>query len=241
MSWQHLGSVLFCVLHLSAYSGQSSRTASNSPSIESLSGGRGQSTSSPPPPSSRGSDVSASSPPPSANKKESFFNITRSRSHSKSMGKKETVSHSPFSFAAFPLSSSVVLTHSPPPWLSAAPLTVAAAVCACSTGRRKTWKRRCPSCRARSTTWRPWANTVPRWWTPTSVSTSGQTCLSKSSPSHSVWKCSRPTKSLNEHGQGPDLLLNGCKVLSARLGATTAVCVRVNRPIWKLGDACFVH
>ncbi|CAG11096.1 unnamed protein product [Tetraodon nigroviridis] len=71
--------------------GQSSRTVSNSPSIESLSGGRGQSSSSPPPPSSRGSDVSTLSPPPSTNKKESFFNITRSRSHSKSMGRKETL------------------------------------------------------------------------------------------------------------------------------------------------------
>lgn len=85
----------------SAFSGQSSRTSSNSPSIESLSGGRGQSTSSPPPPSSRGSDVSTSSPPPSTAKKESFFNITRSRSHSKSMGKKETVSLSPLSFSCF--------------------------------------------------------------------------------------------------------------------------------------------
>uniref|UniRef100_A0A7N6BUZ7 TBC1 domain family member 5 n=1 Tax=Anabas testudineus TaxID=64144 RepID=A0A7N6BUZ7_ANATE len=36
-----------------------------------------------------GSDVSTSSPPLSATKKESFFNITRSRSHSKTMGKKE--------------------------------------------------------------------------------------------------------------------------------------------------------
>uniref|UniRef100_A0A671XXU2 TBC1 domain family member 5 n=1 Tax=Sparus aurata TaxID=8175 RepID=A0A671XXU2_SPAAU len=35
------------------------------------------------------SDVSTSSPPFSATKKESFFNITRSRSHSKTMGKKE--------------------------------------------------------------------------------------------------------------------------------------------------------
>lgn len=87
---------------LSAYSGQSSRTASTSPSIESLSGGRGQSTSSPPPHSSRGSDVSTSSPPPSANKKDSFFNITRSRSHSKSIGKKDAASHSPCSFSAFP-------------------------------------------------------------------------------------------------------------------------------------------
>uniref|UniRef100_A0A7N6A5S8 TBC1 domain family member 5 n=1 Tax=Anabas testudineus TaxID=64144 RepID=A0A7N6A5S8_ANATE len=53
--------------------GQSSRTVSSSPSIESLSGGR----------------VHTSSPPLSATKKESFFNITRSRSHSKTMGKKE--------------------------------------------------------------------------------------------------------------------------------------------------------
>ncbi|XP_056254852.1 TBC1 domain family member 5 isoform X3 [Seriola aureovittata] len=69
--------------------GQSSRTVSSSPSIESLSGGRGQPTASPPLPPSRGSDVSTSSPPLSATKKESFFNITRSRSHSKTMGKKE--------------------------------------------------------------------------------------------------------------------------------------------------------
>lgn len=70
--------------------GQSSRTISSSPSIESLPGGRGQSTASPPPPLSRGSDVSTSSPPLSANKKESFFTMTRSRSHSKTAGKKET-------------------------------------------------------------------------------------------------------------------------------------------------------
>ncbi|XP_071775350.2 TBC1 domain family member 5 isoform X1 [Centroberyx gerrardi] len=70
--------------------GQSSRTVSSSPSTESLSGGRGLSTASPPLPPSRGSDVSTSSPPLSATKKESFFNITRSRSHSKTMGKKET-------------------------------------------------------------------------------------------------------------------------------------------------------
>uniref|UniRef100_I3JA44 TBC1 domain family member 5 n=1 Tax=Oreochromis niloticus TaxID=8128 RepID=I3JA44_ORENI len=63
-------------VHLSK--GQSSRTVSSSTSIESLSGGRGQSTASP-----------TSSPPLSATKKESFFNITRSRSHSKTMGKKE--------------------------------------------------------------------------------------------------------------------------------------------------------
>ncbi|TKS88573.1 TBC1 domain family member 5 [Collichthys lucidus] len=75
-------------VHLSK--GQTSRTVSSSPSIESLSGGRAQSTASPPLPPSRGSDVSTSSPPLSATKKESFFNITRSRSHSKTMGKKET-------------------------------------------------------------------------------------------------------------------------------------------------------
>uniref|UniRef100_A0A7N8X6R6 TBC1 domain family member 5 n=1 Tax=Mastacembelus armatus TaxID=205130 RepID=A0A7N8X6R6_9TELE len=50
-------------VHLSK--GQSSRTVSSSPSIESLTGGRGH----------------TSSPPLSATKKESFFNITRSRSH----------------------------------------------------------------------------------------------------------------------------------------------------------------
>ncbi|XP_017281620.1 TBC1 domain family member 5 isoform X2 [Kryptolebias marmoratus] len=72
-------------VHLSK--GQSSRTVSSSPSTESLSGGRAQSTSSPPQPLSRGSDVSSSSPPLSASKKESFFSITRSRSHSKSMGR----------------------------------------------------------------------------------------------------------------------------------------------------------
>ncbi|XP_037650975.1 TBC1 domain family member 5 isoform X2 [Sebastes umbrosus] len=70
--------------------GQSSRTVSSSPSIESLTGGRAHSTASPPLPPSRGSDVSTSSPPLSATKKESFFNITRSRSHSKTMGKKES-------------------------------------------------------------------------------------------------------------------------------------------------------
>lgn len=69
--------------------GQSSQTVSSSPSIESLTGGRALSTASPPLPPSRGSDVSTSSPPLSATKKESFFNITRSRSHSKTMGKKE--------------------------------------------------------------------------------------------------------------------------------------------------------
>ncbi|KAL4629690.1 TBC1 domain family member 5 isoform X2 [Arapaima gigas] len=54
--------------------GQSSRTVSSSPSIESLPGGR---------------DHSTSSPPLSATKKDSFFTISRSRSHSKTMGKKE--------------------------------------------------------------------------------------------------------------------------------------------------------
>ncbi|XP_062302065.1 TBC1 domain family member 5 [Osmerus eperlanus] len=69
--------------------GHASRTVSSSPSIESLSGGRGHATASPPLPPSRGSDVSTSSPPLSATKKDSFFNITRSRSHSRTMGRKE--------------------------------------------------------------------------------------------------------------------------------------------------------
>ncbi|XP_013866695.1 TBC1 domain family member 5 isoform X2 [Austrofundulus limnaeus] len=72
-------------VHLSK--GQSSQMVSSSPSTESLSGGRGQSTASPPQPLSRGSDVSTSSPPLSATKKESFFSITRSRSHSKTMSR----------------------------------------------------------------------------------------------------------------------------------------------------------
>uniref|UniRef100_A0A8C9T6G3 TBC1 domain family, member 5 n=1 Tax=Scleropages formosus TaxID=113540 RepID=A0A8C9T6G3_SCLFO len=59
-------------VHLSK--GQTSRTVSSSPSIESLPGGR---------------DHSTSSPPLSATKKDSFFTISRSRSHSKTMGKKE--------------------------------------------------------------------------------------------------------------------------------------------------------
>ncbi|XP_048848436.1 TBC1 domain family member 5 [Brienomyrus brachyistius] len=59
---------------LSDVQGQSSRTVSSSPSIESLSGGR---------------DHSAASPPLSAAKKDSFFTISRSRSHSKTMGRKE--------------------------------------------------------------------------------------------------------------------------------------------------------
>nr|XP_046217503.1 TBC1 domain family member 5-like [Oncorhynchus gorbuscha]XP_046217504.1 TBC1 domain family member 5-like [Oncorhynchus gorbuscha] len=67
--------------------GQTYRTVSSSPSIESLSGGQGHTTASPPLPVSRGSDISTLSPPLSATKKDSFFNITRS--HSKTMGKKE--------------------------------------------------------------------------------------------------------------------------------------------------------
>ncbi|KAM8758777.1 TBC1 domain family member 5 isoform 2-T2 [Rhynchonycteris naso] len=55
--------------------GQSSKTISSSPSIESLPGGR----------------ECTSSPPLSATKKDSFFsNISRSRSHSKTMGRKES-------------------------------------------------------------------------------------------------------------------------------------------------------
>ncbi|KAI2652962.1 TBC1 domain family member 5 [Labeo rohita] len=69
--------------------GHTSRTVSSSPSTESLSGGRDQVMSSPPLPVSRGRDSSTSSPPPSATKKDSFFNISRSRSHSKTINKKD--------------------------------------------------------------------------------------------------------------------------------------------------------
>ncbi|CAM9304627.1 unnamed protein product [Lampetra planeri] len=75
-------------VHLSK--GQSSKTVSSSPSQESLTTERPQSSASPSlPPSRGGSDISTSSPPLSAGKKESFFGITRSRSHSKTMGRKE--------------------------------------------------------------------------------------------------------------------------------------------------------
>ncbi|KAG5265138.1 hypothetical protein AALO_G00261820 [Alosa alosa] len=77
---------------LSDTPGYSSRTVSSSPSIESLSSGRDHAMSSPPLPASRGRDSSTSSPPLSATKKDSFFNISRSRSHSKTMGKRDTVS-----------------------------------------------------------------------------------------------------------------------------------------------------
>uniref|UniRef100_A0A8C2K1I5 TBC1 domain family member 5 n=1 Tax=Cyprinus carpio TaxID=7962 RepID=A0A8C2K1I5_CYPCA len=58
-------------VHLSK--GHTSRMVSSSPSTESLSGG----------------DSSTSSPPPSATKKDSFLNISRSRSHSKTINKKD--------------------------------------------------------------------------------------------------------------------------------------------------------
>lgn len=74
-------------VHLSK--GQGSQAVSSSPSVESLSG-KAQSSASPPLHTSRGSDLNTASPPLSATKKESFFNITRSRSHSKSMSRKET-------------------------------------------------------------------------------------------------------------------------------------------------------
>uniref|UniRef100_A0A8C1EDS5 TBC1 domain family member 5 n=1 Tax=Cyprinus carpio carpio TaxID=630221 RepID=A0A8C1EDS5_CYPCA len=74
-------------VHLSK--GHTSRTVSSSPSTESLSGGRDHAMSSPPLPVSRGRDSSTSSPPPSATKKDSFLNISRSRSHSKTINKKD--------------------------------------------------------------------------------------------------------------------------------------------------------
>uniref|UniRef100_A0A671NK43 TBC1 domain family member 5 n=1 Tax=Sinocyclocheilus anshuiensis TaxID=1608454 RepID=A0A671NK43_9TELE len=74
-------------VHLSK--GHTSRMVSSSPSTESLSGGRDHAMSSPPLPVSRGQDSSTSSPPLSATKKDSFFNISRSRSHSKTINKKD--------------------------------------------------------------------------------------------------------------------------------------------------------
>lgn len=69
--------------------GHTSRMVSSSPSTESLSGGRDHAMSSPPLVVSRDRDSSTSSPPPSATKKDSFFNISRSRSHSKTINKKD--------------------------------------------------------------------------------------------------------------------------------------------------------
>ncbi|XDV34246.1 hypothetical protein PO909_004422 [Leuciscus waleckii] len=74
-------------VHLSK--GHTPRTISSSPSSESLSGGRDHAMSSPPLPVSTGQDSSTSSPPSSATKKDSFFNISRSRSHSKTINKKD--------------------------------------------------------------------------------------------------------------------------------------------------------
>ncbi|XP_058608725.1 TBC1 domain family member 5 isoform X2 [Onychostoma macrolepis] len=74
-------------VHLSK--GHTSRTVSSSPSTESLSGARDHAMSSPPLPVSRGQDSSTSSPPLSATKKDTFFNISRSRSHSKTINKKD--------------------------------------------------------------------------------------------------------------------------------------------------------
>ncbi|KAI5629764.1 TBC1 domain family member 5 isoform X1, partial [Silurus asotus] len=74
-------------VHLSK--GQTFRPVSSSPSVESLSGGRDQAMSSPPLLASKGRESSTSSPPLSATKKDLFFSISRSRSHSKSIGKKD--------------------------------------------------------------------------------------------------------------------------------------------------------
>lgn len=83
----------FCYCCYDVYlAGHTPRTISSSPSTESLSGGRDHAMSSPPLPVSRGRDSSTSSPPSSATKKDSFFNISRSRSHSKTINKKDAVS-----------------------------------------------------------------------------------------------------------------------------------------------------
>ncbi|XP_028847811.1 TBC1 domain family member 5 isoform X2 [Denticeps clupeoides] len=75
---------------LSETPGHTPRTMSSSPSSESVSSGRDHTMSSPPLPVSRGRDSAASSPPLSASKKDSFFNISRSRSHSKTMSRRDT-------------------------------------------------------------------------------------------------------------------------------------------------------
>jgi hypothetical protein len=83
----------------------------------------------------------------------------------------------------FPLYSTLILDYIPPLFLTLTLLmncvTVNKSLCLESLKmlcvrviRRKIWRPRCPSYRARSTTWRPWASTVPRWWTRTSVSLS---------------------------------------------------------------------
>ncbi|XP_055076139.2 TBC1 domain family member 5 isoform X2 [Misgurnus anguillicaudatus] len=70
--------------------GHTPRMVSSSPSSESLSGGLDHTMSSPPLPVSRGGrDSNTSSPPSSATRKDSFFNISRSRSHSKTINKKD--------------------------------------------------------------------------------------------------------------------------------------------------------
>lgn len=148
---------LICSLLSSLLSGQSSRAVSSSPSIESLSGGRPQSTASPPLPPSRGSDVGTSSPPLSATKKESFFNI--SRSNSKTMGKKESVSSLPsvdvnarclHGWASL-LNLLFQLQPEVLPGFLDPLLTKPPFVTLCFCNRRRTWKLRYHSCRARST------------------------------------------------------------------------------------------
>nr|XP_055076139.1 TBC1 domain family member 5 isoform X2 [Misgurnus anguillicaudatus] len=70
--------------------GHTPRMVSSSPSSESLSGGLDHTMSSPPLPVSKGGqDSNTSSPPSSATRKDSFFNISRSRSHSKTINKKD--------------------------------------------------------------------------------------------------------------------------------------------------------
>ncbi|XP_016121400.1 TBC1 domain family member 5-like [Sinocyclocheilus grahami] len=85
-----LSEINFCDCSFNVYlTGHTSRMVSSSPSTESLSGGQDHAMSSPPLPVSMGQDSSTSSPPLSATKKDSFFNISHSRSHSKTINKKD--------------------------------------------------------------------------------------------------------------------------------------------------------
>ncbi len=98
----------FCDCSFNVYlTGHTSRMVSSSPSTESLSGGRDHAMSSPPLVVSRDRDSSTSSPPPSATKKDSFFNISRSRSHSKTINKKDAVRM--FTFQLYHLHSQTLI------------------------------------------------------------------------------------------------------------------------------------
>ncbi len=98
----------FCDCSFNVYlTGHTSRAVSSSPSTESLSVGRDHVMSSPPLLVSKSRDSSTSSPPPSATMKDTFFNISRSRSHSKTINKKDAVSM--FTFQLYHLHSQTLI------------------------------------------------------------------------------------------------------------------------------------